>query len=87
MHRTAHRGQQMSDLAARIMKERQETLDRLAVLDRGGQLRDRGVLDADSTPLTDPVDEARALRPVRRADSPGAAARCARGHPLRALRQ
>jgi RNA polymerase-binding transcription factor DksA len=49
----------MSDLAARVLKERQVTLDRLAVLDRGSRLGDRGVLDADNTPLTDPVDEAR----------------------------
>lgn len=59
MNRTAHRGRQMSDLAARVMKERQDALDRLAVLDRGSRLRDRGVLDADNTPFTDPVDEAR----------------------------
>jgi len=59
MKKTAHPGQQMSDLAARVLKERQETLDRLAVLDRGSRRLNRDALEADNTPLTDPVDEAR----------------------------
>ena len=59
MNQTGHRGQEVSDLAARVLKERQITLDRLAILDRGSRLGDRTVLDADNTPLTDPVDQAR----------------------------